>query len=290
MNKENDRSFSSEEEMYIEFVNSYRKNMPRLLSVHNYAFHKALFDLSLHGMGVLNWQNNAISGETNFLKCVLQANNNPIVIDVGANVGKYSKTAKEINPGAVIYSFEPHPKTFTHLQKMADEIDLNVFNLGMSDKEGAINIYDYADNNGSSHASLYQDVIEKNFGKPSIATEIKITTLDKFILEQGIAKVDLLKIDTEGHELNVLKGAFESIKRDIFEVVHIEFNEMNVYSRTFLRDIADLFPSHLFFRMLPDGLAFMGKYRPLTHELFAFQNIAIIKQDSQILSTFKIAE
>ncbi|WP_027368378.1 FkbM family methyltransferase [Desulfocurvibacter africanus] len=277
------------EQLCKDFLEFYGNNLSKLLSVDNYAFHRHLFNLSVHGLGILNYQNEYISGERHFLQAVLGLSESPVVLDVGANVGKYSRLVKKCKPNAAVYAFEPHPESYATLSASAAEMDFEAFNLGMSDAEGALPIFDYADAHGSSHATLYKDVIEKNFGKPSASRQVRLTTLDSFLAEKRLECATLLKIDTEGHELQVLRGARESILAGRFGVVQIEFNEMNVYSSTFFKDIIDIFPGHYFFRLLPDGLAHLGDYRPLTHELFAFQNIAILPKGSPLLGKIKIA-
>lgn len=87
----------------------------------------------------------------------------------------------------------------------------------------------------------------------------------------------MLKIDTEGHELNVLKGARLTIAKGMVDVIQIEFNEMNVISRTFFKDIIDILPGYDFYRLLPDGLLPLGAYKILDFEIFAFQNIVALK-------------
>jgi hypothetical protein len=88
--------------------------------------------------------------------------------------------------------------------------------------------------------------------------------------------ISLLKIDTEGHEFEVLLGARNAIDRGSIEVVHLEFNEMNVISRIFCRDFFELLKDYSFYRMLPDGLLPLGPYTAVTCELFAYQNLVAI--------------
>ena len=83
----------------------------------------------------------------------------------------------------------------------------------------------------------------------------------------------MLKIDTEGHEFAVLRGASNLLKTGRIDVIHFEFNEMNVVSRVFFKDIWDFLPNYDFYRMLPDGLAQIKNYSPVFCEIFAYQNI-----------------
>ena len=83
----------------------------------------------------------------------------------------------------------------------------------------------------------------------------------------------LLKIDTEGHELEVLKGFEPYIRQNKVDLIHFEFNEMNVASRVFFKDFWEFLPNYDFYRMLQDGLIPIKNYNPVYCEIFAYQNI-----------------
>ena len=145
-----------------------------------------------------------------------------------------------------------------------------------------LKIYDYKYKDGSQHASIFKDVIEKVHKSEFIEHKINLIRIDDFCKKYNIAKINLLKIDAEGNELNILMGAAELIKNNKIDVIHFEFNEMNVYSRVFLRDFYELLVNYNFHRMLPDGLIFLCDYNPIYHEIFAYQNIAAIRKDLKI--------
>ena len=75
----------------------------------------------------------------------------------------------------------------------------------------------------------------------------------------------------------MLKGAVKTIENNIIDIIQIEFNEMNVVSRTFMKDLVDLLPSFTFYRLMPDGMRPLGEYNPVVYEIFAFQNIVAIR-------------
>ena len=106
--------------------------------------------------------------------------------------------------------------------------------------------------------------------------EIEIRTIDAFVEENGIAKIDLLKIDTEGCEYDILLGASSVLAARKVKLIHFEFNEMNVVSRVFFRDFLCLLRDFDLFRMLRGGLIHLHEYRPVENELFAYQNILAI--------------
>jgi hypothetical protein len=81
-----------------------------------------------------------------------------------------------------------------------------------------------------------------------------------------------LKIDVEGHELNVLKGAAELLSSRRINFIQFEFGEADIDSRTYLRDFFDLLSDNYdFFRIVPHGLRPIGAYSS-AHEVFATIN------------------
>jgi hypothetical protein len=99
--------------------------------------------------------------------------------------------------------------------------------------------------------------------------------LDLFCKERQISQIDFLKIDTEGHELSVLKGASHLISKKNIKLIQFEFNEMNVVSRAYMRDFLGLLANYQLHRLLPDGLLPLNDCVQDT-ELFGFQNIVAI--------------
>jgi len=271
--------------LYIDkFIEFYINNAPSFACKALLDVNRKIFLSSLHGLGVLNYENFDISGENAFLCAYLCNINNPIVIDVGANKGDYSIACRKVQPDARIYALEPHPVSFKKLKKIAREKRIFAFNLGISTEVGKKILYDRNDSasEGTSHASLYRDVIEKIHHVPSVMIECEFTTLDNFISSVGLETIDLLKIDTEGHEFSVLQSAVKVLRAGKVNAIQFEFNEMNVESRIFMKDFFKFLPEYDFYRLLPDGMAPLGNietYRnPLQFEIFAMQNIVAIKR------------
>lgn len=244
--------------------------------------HRLMFALSLRGMGLLNYENDQVSGEDAFLRKVAAwRQNGPLVVfDVGANVGDYSRLIRRHASQAEVYAFEPHPETFAHLTKDAAQYGYLALNVGLSDVAGSQQIYDYADRGGTAHASLYQAVIEDLHKGVAAAWDVELTSLDALCHERGIEHIHLLKIDTEGNELKVLQGARETLEAGRIDLIHFEFNGMNVVSRSFFRDFYELLPDFDFYRLLPEEMNPLGAYDPLFCEIYGFQNIVAVRKAS----------
>ena len=91
-------------------------------------FHKFLYHISLRGLGILNHHNSYLAGEKQWLSRYLKNINNPIVIDVGANIGGYVNDVFEANISSFVYAFEPHPITYRKLNNNIANDKLKTFN------------------------------------------------------------------------------------------------------------------------------------------------------------------
>ncbi|MCA2815012.1 MAG: FkbM family methyltransferase [Microcystis sp. M090S1] len=100
-----------------------------------------------------------------------------------------------------------------------------------------------------SHSSAYRYINELRQCN-SVSHIVDIIDIDSFISEQNIQKVSRLKIDVEGNEYSVFEGLKEALKKGIIEIIHFEFNEMNIFSRTFFKDFYDLLEDYQLFRVL----------------------------------------
>jgi len=239
-----------------------------------------LFHASLRGLGVLNYKNDIVSGEHHLLTQYLTSCQNPTVFDVGANEGSYSTGICTANNNAQVFAFEPHPVTYKRLLAYTSRTkNITPINAACGSSVGQLILYDYAGSTGTEHASLYAGVIEDIHKSTSDRHTVDVIDLDTFASDHGILLIHLLKIDTEGHELEVLKGAVSLLREKRILAIQFEFNEMNVVSRVFFKDFCDLLPNYRFYRMLRDGLAPVDPYSPLLCELFAFQNIVALPKN-----------
>jgi FkbM family methyltransferase len=231
--------------------------------------------------GILQYKGSAATGEkyllSNILPDVLNKDR-PIICDVGANIGDYTAEVLLYHPEAIIFAFEPHPMSFKKLSDRfsASPTQARLHNIGLGSCREELPVFDYAEREGSTHASLYRGVLEQVHKERKIATRtVCITTLDQFALENGLEEIDLLKIDTEGHELEVLKGATRLLSKGAISLVQFEFNEMNVVSRVFIKDFFDLLIEFDFYRLARGRLIPLGDYNS-RYEIFKFQNILAV--------------
>ncbi|MDO8340571.1 MAG: FkbM family methyltransferase, partial [Candidatus Woesebacteria bacterium] len=133
----------------------------------------------------------------------LPSNRLRTIFDVGANIGQTAVPFAQTFPGATIYSFEPASDTYRVLmENIVKYENIRGINIALGEKEGISKIYHQR---SSGWNSLAEQV-----NKPSeIGTfeEVKITTLSIFCQQNGVDQIDLLKMDAEGYEKNILRGA-----------------------------------------------------------------------------------
>lgn len=147
--------------------------------------------------------------ETNVLKAILQPGD--VVIDVGAFMGSYSLLVSKLIGGeGKVYAFEPSPD---HLRKLKRNILLNnfrniqTFNLALSNKKGVVKFYV-----AGSRSSLMKNEAESHMDKKVKPIKVKAVTLNDFVNKERIKHIDFIKIDVEGWDLQVLKGASNILK------------------------------------------------------------------------------
>ncbi len=238
------------------------------------------FKQSLRTAGILNFRSNEESGEAWFLNSYLSPLNSPIVIDVGAHAGGYLTSVLEACPTARVLAFEPQPASFSRLRTTFGD-RATLFEMALGDETGDVAIFDRADKAaGSQHSSLYQEVIEDLHHQGATQQKVPIRRLDDVLRERGVTEtIALLKIDTEGHELAVLRGAAETLAAGRFDAIQFEFNEMNVISRVFFKDFWDLLSERYnLLRLMGNGAIQHTRYVPWFCEVFAFHNVVAIKK------------
>ncbi len=241
-----------------------------------------LLDIALKNLGIgLHFEYNS-SGEEYFIKSVLKklVAPKPTFVDVGANLGTYSTMLCKAFPTATIYAFEPNPFAYNRLEKLFNnERSIKLFNKALGNNEGQNNLYIEKDNTLSQLASLNKNVyIELHKNTNIKAVSVNTTTIDIFMKTNHVDAIDFIKIDTEGNELEVLKGAKYALTNGKIKIIQFEFNEMNIISRIFLKDFYEIMPNYYIFRLAKRRLIPLEKYQS-SFEIFRFQNFIAIRKD-----------
>ena len=149
--------------------------------------------------------------------------------DVGANVGQTTRQVLRRFPSARVYAFEPHPTSFRALAAITDK-RLSAHQIALGERSGKAKLYQYGESgDGSLINSLVSDArFPMQFGhRPKQELEVACSTVDDFCLEHGIDSIDVLKLDTEGADLSVMKGAVRKLSSGRVGYVYTEFNDVH---------------------------------------------------------------
>jgi FkbM family methyltransferase len=207
-------------------------NLQRLLEKN------VIYSQSLMGIGSGSTPNS--SGERkifDLLKNFPHSNEEFTIFDVGANKGQFMDLIRYelYKIPHIIHAFEPSSSAFSYLSdkfKGIPNIFLNNIGLGKSKKESTL----YYDKQGSGLASLYKRKLDYLNIFFDYSEKVQIETLDSYCKRRNIQRVDLLKLDVEGHELDVLHGSISMLTENRIQFISFEFGGCNVDSRTYFKD------------------------------------------------------
>src|SRR5205814_3934857 len=122
------------------------------------------------------------------------------------------RLARNRFPDSKIFAFEPHPETFLKLaESIRDVKDVETINLALGSEIGRKTMFEYdlpALNSLTPNAQF-----AVRFNKEAREIQVQTTTIDRFCADRGLDAIDVIKIDTEGFDLEVLKGAGLMIAR-----------------------------------------------------------------------------
>jgi hypothetical protein len=151
--------------------------------------------------------------------------------------------------------------------------------LGSREEERKLYIF----KEGATINSLY-----KRRGLESVGLEtqrqeenIRLETLDGYCRKTGIEKIDYLKIDVEGHELEVFKGALQMLKNNQIGIIQFEYGGANIDAKVLLKDLFEFFQNYNYtlYKIYPKGLHRKRRYDQQL-ENFQYQNWAAVNKKS----------
>ena len=164
-----------------------------------------------------------------------------IVLDIGAHKGEFLNHIKKIKSIRKVYSLEPQKKIFKELLKEIDNKKFFAYNIAISNNNGKqkMQINDFSMTSTLSklnEKSKYYKIKNLIIGNKKKKFEfIKTEKLDFFTKKRKLKNIDLLKIDTEGHELNVVKSGLKTLKKTKYLLVEFRQNDLYLnYSSSLL--------------------------------------------------------
>jgi FkbM family methyltransferase len=207
-----------------------------------------------------------------------------VMFDVGANKGVYCRELLRQYGNLVteIHAFEPSREVFSQYLRHCDP-RIRVNNVALSDVSGVATLYKAAHSSGLN--SLTKRRLAHFDVEMNEVEEVRTTTLDEYVSANCITCVDLLKIDVEGHELDVLKGGIRCLSDDRIGCIQFEFGGCNIDTKSFVQDFWYLLVKNFQFRLYritPLGVAEIKAYSELD-ETFLTTNFVATRNKTKRL-------
>lgn len=227
--------------------------------------------------GYNNFQNFEISGEQCFFDNVLRKMNPKVCVDVGANIGDYTK-ALLTSTHALVIAFEPLDKPFESLLNIKEEFKGRLVpeNKGVGALDETLDIY-YNDE-VTAHASFSKAVQSVPYLNNVLSKKTEVVSLDSYFSKHLDYVVDFIKIDTEGFEFEVLMGAKNLIKTHKPKAIQIEFNWHQLFRGQTLFSFSEMLVGYTPFQMLPTDLVKRDPKDPYSN-IYQFSNFVFIRND-----------
>jgi FkbM family methyltransferase len=203
----------------------------------------------------------AVNGEADLQRWILgfsSPGQQVHVADVGANVGRWSQSMLAAASGAGrdgdlrLHAFEPDPAAFGRLGAALAGAQARLSHDALSDRPGTSAFHVVAPAAGRN--SLYPVPGAGHAPRCTVVT----TTLDRYAEQAGVARFALVKIDAEGHDLAVLRGAQGLFAAHRITVAQFEYNHRWILGRFFLRDAFEFLPplGYRIGKLTPRGVEF----------------------------------
>ena len=182
------------------------------------------------------------------------------ILDVGAYIGAYANAMQHILPDAQVYSFEPLPASFATLQKNMQKLQRwQGFNTAVGESNGSLEFWQN-DFSASSSALPMEDLHRETFPQTEVSRKVNVAVarLDDLAPELKLISPVLLKIDVQGFELSVLRGAEEMLKQVDCVVCEVSYQPLYKGQASF---------SEVYQFMLQHGFTYQGSLENLVSPL-----------------------
>jgi FkbM family methyltransferase len=157
----------------------------------------------------------------------------PVLFDVGANIGQTTRAMLAAFRSPQIRAFEPSPATFEVLRRaVGNKPGVTVEPLAMGDAQGVLPFHVTQD------YSVNDSLLTPIWNERDAVVEVRVETIDTYCHSHGIESISLLKIDAQGYDLHVLKGARRMLDDRRIRLYSCEANFEHMYERqATLRDL-----------------------------------------------------
>ncbi len=150
-----------------------------------------------------------------------------VIYDIGANIGTWTCLAKSLFPAARVEAFEPLGQHFGKFKQWTapwpDDVRLHACALGPIERTATMHVMDFSD--ASSLLALSAEGSREFSVHPTAETSVPVVPLDVLIARENLPPPDLLKLDVQGYELEVLRGATAALRTTRAVLCEVSFRE-----------------------------------------------------------------
>jgi FkbM family methyltransferase len=150
----------------------------------------------------------------------------PMIFDVGANVGQSIELFRSEFPACEIHAFEPSAGTFDALTARAGGLDrVHLWNLAVGSASGKLPLRE----NEISEMTSFLNLGHSGWGRTKGTALVDVITVDDFCERERIDRIDVLKSDTQGFELEVFRGAESTFRKEGIKLIYCEIAFVDIY-------------------------------------------------------------
>ena len=161
----------------------------------------------------------------------------PVILDIGANVGQSTNELLQHMPDAKVYCFEPDPRAISGFKNFVKSTNVNLYECAVGNENGFVTFYqssgtygnqpgDEWDQSGSIRKPILHQVVF-----PSVKFEREITVpivrLDDWAKNEGVEHIDLIWADTQGAEMDLITGGLATLRKTRY--FYTEHNNLELY-------------------------------------------------------------
>lgn len=219
------------------------------------------------------------NGESLLLNTILANRESGLFIDVGANKGDWSAKVLTKNFRGRLFAVDPLLSNIEKLKKRFEGVaGFYPLQYALSDSIKDADFFSNANGENSGTDSLH-NMTGIGYTADLNVVKVKCTTLESIANEFKIDKIDFLKIDTEGNEFFVLKGAQQLLSKGSIDFIQIEFGHAWRAARVYLHDVVGLINKYEYdiYIIKPNGFLPL-RFTPFIENRYSYINLLIMRR------------
>jgi len=219
------------------------------------------------------------NGEFRLLSLLVANSREGVFFDVGANRGDWSAEALALDFLGRLVAVDPLPRNIEAIKRrFSGRSNVTPLQYALSDTIGDLEFFSNWDEKESGTDSLF-DMNRIGYAPNVTAVKVRCTTLPSIMGQLGLPKIDFLKIDVEGNEYFVLRGAHPLLAQELIDFIQIEYGHAARAAKVYLHDIVNLVKKYPYdiFVIKPRGLLPLN-FTPFVENRYSMINLLIVRR------------